>query len=67
VVFLSNLADAAKALELVGEFWAFASGNWKAIKDTTARYGTPDWVNGAGAITPHRRFSGEGNPARRIG
>jgi hypothetical protein len=45
VVFLSNLADALKELGLLGESWAFASGNWKFIKETTARYGTPDFVN----------------------
>lgn len=45
VVFLSNLADAGKEAGLIGESWAFASGNWKAIKETTARYGTPDLVN----------------------
>src|SRR5579872_1325260 len=45
VVFLSNLADAAKGLGLLDESWAFASGNLKFIKETTARYGTPDSVN----------------------
>jgi hypothetical protein len=46
VVFLSNLADAAKGLGLLDESWAFASGNFKSIKETTGRYGTPDWANG---------------------
>jgi hypothetical protein len=46
VVFLSNLADAGKGLGLLAESWAFASGNLKYIKETTGRYGTPDWVNG---------------------
>jgi hypothetical protein len=45
VVFLSNLADAAKAGGLLGESWAFASGNWRFLQETTARYGTPDPVN----------------------
>jgi hypothetical protein len=45
VVFFSNLADAAKAAGLLSQSWAFASGNWKAIKDTTARYNTPDSIN----------------------
>jgi hypothetical protein len=45
VVFLTNLADAGKRLGLLGESWTFASGNWQAIKDTTARYGSPDLVN----------------------
>jgi hypothetical protein len=46
VVFITNLADAGKALGLLGESWAFASGNFKAIKDTTARYGGAELVNG---------------------
>jgi hypothetical protein len=45
VVFLSNLADAAKGLGWLGESWAFASGNLSVIRETTARYATPDWVN----------------------
>jgi hypothetical protein len=45
VVFLTNLADAAKGLGLLGESWTFASGNWKLIQETTARYRTPAAVN----------------------
>lgn len=45
IVFLSNLADAAKGLSLLGESWVFASGNWKLIQDTTARYKIPVAVN----------------------
>jgi hypothetical protein len=45
VVFLSNLADGAKGLGLLDDSWAFASGNLKFIKETTGRYGTPDWLN----------------------
>jgi hypothetical protein len=45
VVFLSNLADAAKGLGWLAESWAFASGNFKFIRETTARYGIPDFVN----------------------
>ena len=45
VVFLSNLADAGKEAGLIGQSWAFASGNWQAIKETTARYGIPDLAN----------------------
>lgn len=45
VVFLSNLADAAKGLGILDQSWAFASGNLKLIKETTARYGFPDWMN----------------------
>jgi hypothetical protein len=46
VVFLSNLTDAMKGLGWLGESWAFASGNLQFIRQTTARYGTPDAVNG---------------------
>jgi hypothetical protein len=45
VVLASNLTDAAKATGLVGESWTFASGNYRFICDTTARYGPPAWVN----------------------
>jgi hypothetical protein len=45
VVFLTNLADGGKGLGLLGESWLFASGNWKLVKDTTGRYGTPEWLN----------------------
>jgi hypothetical protein len=45
IVFLTNLADAGKILGLLDESWAFASGNFKFIQETTARYGTPDFVN----------------------
>jgi hypothetical protein len=53
IVFLSNLADAAKGLGLLNESWTFASGNLKFIKETTARYRTPDlanWILFAGVI-----------------
>ena len=45
VVVLSNLVDAGKAAGLLGASWSFASGNWTAIQETTARYGTPVLVN----------------------
>lgn len=45
VVFLTNLADAGKGLGLLGDSWPFASGNWKLIQATTARYRTPAAVN----------------------
>jgi hypothetical protein len=47
VVFFSNLADAAKGLQLLDESWAFSSGNLKAINDVTGRYRIPGWANGA--------------------
>jgi hypothetical protein len=46
LVFATNLCDAGKALGLLGEGWAFASGNYRFLVETTARYGTPSWVNG---------------------
>lgn len=45
VVLLSNLADAGQALGVVGPSWMFASGNFKAIKVTTVRYGIADLWN----------------------
>lgn len=45
IVFLTNAADAAKAVGLLSESWAFASGNYRFVTETTARYGTPDWAN----------------------
>jgi hypothetical protein len=45
VVLLTNLADAGKGLGLLGESWSFASGNWKLLQQTTARYATPSLVN----------------------
>ncbi len=45
VVFLTNLADAGKASGLLGQSWTFASGNWRFIQETTARYGTPAALN----------------------
>ena len=45
VVFLSNLADAAKGLGFLDESWSFASGNFKLVKETTARYAIPNPVN----------------------
>jgi hypothetical protein len=45
VVFLTNLADGGKVLGLLDGSWAFASGNWKVIRETTARYGIPTAVN----------------------
>ncbi|HKB39931.1 MAG TPA: hypothetical protein VKD72_26080 [Gemmataceae bacterium] len=46
VVFATNLLDAAKALGLLSESWAFASGNFRSLAETTARYGTPAWLDG---------------------
>jgi hypothetical protein len=45
VVFATNLCDGLQALGLLGEGWAFASGNYRLVEQTTARYGTPGWLN----------------------
>jgi hypothetical protein len=45
LVFVTNSLDAAKAAGLLGGSWAFASGNYAFLCQTTARYGTPGWVN----------------------
>jgi hypothetical protein len=46
VVFATNLLDAAKALGLLGQGWPLASGNYRFLAETTARYGTPAWLDG---------------------
>lgn len=46
VVLATNVVDGCKALGLLGEGWVFASGNYRFLAETTARYGTPAWVNG---------------------
>jgi hypothetical protein len=45
LVFATNSLDGAKALGVLGEHWAFASGNHDFLAQTTARYGTPAWLN----------------------
>jgi hypothetical protein len=45
LVFATNVLDAAKALGLLDQSWAFASGNYAFLCQTTSRYGTPAWVN----------------------
>jgi hypothetical protein len=46
VVFATNVLDGCKGLGLLGEGWAFASGNYRLLTETTARYGTSAWLNG---------------------
>lgn len=46
VVFATNALDGAKALGWLRENWAFASGNYRFLVETTARYGTPAWLDG---------------------
>jgi hypothetical protein len=45
IVLATNACDAAKAAGLLDASWAFASGNYGFVCETTARYGTPGWVN----------------------
>jgi hypothetical protein len=79
VVLTTNVLDAAKALGLVPEGWAFASGNYRLMAETTSRYSTPAWLNGllfAGVIAWEGaaaglfwlacwRFRGNAAPSRR--
>jgi hypothetical protein len=46
LVFLTNLLDGLKAAGLLPEGWSFASGNYRFVCETTARHGTPAWLNG---------------------
>ncbi len=46
IIFVTNLLDGCKALGWLGEGWTFASGNYWFLAQTTARYGTPAWLNG---------------------
>lgn len=46
VVFATNFCDALKALKILDADWPFASGNFKFVSDTTARYAFPTAVNG---------------------
>jgi hypothetical protein len=45
IVFATNLVDGAKLLGLLPEGYVFASGNYHLLKETTARYGPPAWLN----------------------
>src|SRR5258707_4581607 len=46
VVLATNTLDGGKVLGLLPGGWAFASGNYRFLAETTARYGTPGWLNG---------------------
>jgi hypothetical protein len=46
VVFTTNVLDGCKAVGLLAADWPFASGNYHFLTETTARYGTPTWLNG---------------------
>jgi hypothetical protein len=45
LVFTTNLCDGLKAAGMLPAGWAFASGNYAFLCETTARYGTPAWAN----------------------
>jgi hypothetical protein len=45
VVFTTNALDGLKALGQLSEGWAFASGNYRLLVATTARYGTSNSLN----------------------
>src|SRR5271170_7609786 len=45
VVFTTNALDALKSLGLISESWAFASGNYRFLTETTARYNVPGRIN----------------------
>src|SRR5438874_1376497 len=45
IVFATNVLDAGKAVGLLGDDWRFASGNFRLLERTTARHGTPVWLN----------------------
>ena len=46
VVCVTNALDGLKALGLLAEAWPLASGNYRFLAETTARYGSPAWLNG---------------------
>jgi hypothetical protein len=45
IVFTTNVLDGCKALGVLGDNWVFASGNYRLLVETTARYATPAWLN----------------------
>lgn len=45
VVLSTNVCDALQELGLLGEPWRFASGNFRFLSETTARYHVPGAVN----------------------
>jgi hypothetical protein len=80
IVFATNVLDGCKTLDLLGENWAFASGNYRFLVETTARYGAPAWLDGllflgvicwegAAALLfwlDWLRFRGRGEESRRL-
>ena len=45
VVFATNVCDGLKEIGGLDESWRFASGNFRFVAETTARYDAPDWLN----------------------
>lgn len=45
LVTASNICDFLKTLGVLDESWPFASGNFKMVTDSTARYGVCDTIN----------------------
>jgi hypothetical protein len=45
IVSCTNALDGAKSLGLLPESWAFASGNYGFMAETTRRLAAPDWLN----------------------
>ena len=46
VVFTTNALDGLKTLGVLAPTWPFASGNYRFLAETTARYGSPGWLDG---------------------
>lgn len=44
LVLMTNWFDALKAVDVLGDGWKFASGNWAFIRETTTIYDTPGWL-----------------------
>lgn len=53
LVVVTNIFDGLKAAGALPGSWRFASGNYDAMREVTARYDTPGWIVGllfAGAV-----------------
>src|SRR5207249_432570 len=46
ITVFANICDGLKALELMGEGWKFASGNYALMRETTRKYSLPAWFVG---------------------
>jgi hypothetical protein len=47
IVVLANVAAALRAFDVLPSTWSLASGNYKAIADTTRVYSIPGWIDRA--------------------